>query len=355
MANNVVVIAAYALFWWLRKDAGPWPDDALSGLEVTVLAGGTTLGVVALTAVPLLALARRGVRLRPRWTPRDADVRRLGRHGGWATGQVVAMQGLLVVVLVLSNAVAGGVVAFQYGTTFFLLPVALVAIPITTAVYPALSRATADEFPAALGRATVAVTALLVPAVAALAALAWPIVRVTAFGQAADAGLGTLVAAVAWLAPGALGYGLVLLFTRALYARGDTRTPALALGAALAVAAGVMVAWAPDDAEARLAVLAGVQSAGYLAAAGLLAWHLARSTSTRGGGRPLDVLRTLAAGAAAAAVMVSIAAVIDPEGRLASLVVIAVAAGAGGAVYVAVLQATGRGLRDLVRLEPSRG
>ena len=102
-----------------------------------MLAGGTTLGVVALTAVPVAALARQGFRLRPRWTPSDPQVRRLGRHGGWATGQVVAVQGLLVVVLVLANAAAGGVVAFQFGTTFFLLPVALIAIPVTTAVFPA--------------------------------------------------------------------------------------------------------------------------------------------------------------------------------------------------------------------------
>ena len=144
MANNLVVIGAYLLFWWMRRGDGAWPGDPLTPLEVAVLAGGTTLGVVALTAVPVAALARQGFRLRPRWTPSDPQVRRLGRHGGWATGQVVAVQGLLVVVLVLANAVAGGVVAFQFGTTFFLLPVALIAIPVTTAVFPALSRQRRD-------------------------------------------------------------------------------------------------------------------------------------------------------------------------------------------------------------------
>ena len=355
MANNLVVIGAYMLFWWMRRGDGAWPGDPLSPLEVAVLAGGTTLGVVALTAVPLAALARQGFRLRPRWSPSDPQVRRLGRHGGWATGQVVAVQGLLVVVLVLANAAAGGVVAFQFGTTFFLLPVALIAIPVTTAVFPSLSRQRHDaSFTAALRRATAASVALLVPAVAALVALAWPITRVTAFGQATDAGLGALAAAIAWLAPGALGYGLVLLFTRAMYARGDARTPALVLGGVLAVAAVAMVVSVPTPIEDRMAVLGGIQSAAYLLAALVLGWQLGRA---RQGERPVlaGTARPVAAGLLAGGVMAGLAAVVGPTGRWSSLLLVVLASVVGLVVYGGVLQVTGRGLRDLVRLDAVHG
>jgi putative peptidoglycan lipid II flippase len=356
MANNVVVVAAYGVFWWLHRDAGPWPEDPLTAVEVAVLAGGTTLGVVALTLVPLASLRRRSFRLRPRWLPRDPAVRRLGRHGGWATGQVVAVQGLLIVVLVLANAVAGGVVAFQFGTTYSLLPVALVAIPVTTAVFPTLSRQRhASPFGAVLSRATVAAVALLAPAVAALVALAWPLCRVTAFGQAADAGLGSLATAVAWLAPSALGYGLVLLFTRALYARGDARSPTVVVGAVVALAALPMVVWSPADIEERMAVLGGLQSAAFLVAALLLALVVRRIVPPHERGVLGGVGRPVAAAVVAGLAMAGLVALLDPTSRWASLAVLAVAGGAGAVVYGGVLQVTGPGLRELVRLEPRDG
>ena len=51
LVNNLVVIGAYLLFAALR--GGEPPSLSLSALELAVLAGGTTLGVVAFTAVPV--------------------------------------------------------------------------------------------------------------------------------------------------------------------------------------------------------------------------------------------------------------------------------------------------------------
>jgi putative peptidoglycan lipid II flippase len=357
VANNVVVIGAYALFWWLRRDAGPWPADGLDGVEVAVLAGGTTLGVLALTAVPVLALRRSGFRLRPRWHVRDAKVRRLARHGGWAVLQVAATQGVLLVVLLLANPVPGGVVVFQFALTFFLLPVALVGVPIATAVFPRLSRQDGDGSTAVelLRRSTVTVLALLLPASAALVALAWPIVRVTAFGQAADAGLAPLAHALMAMAPGLSGYALVLLLTRAFYARGDARTPALLVLGGLLVAVVVMVVVAPQvDLADRVTVVALAHSGGYLLAAGLLWWRLDHVLA-----QPLGIGRIVAGLVAAAAMagvaMWAVTVALDVEGRVAALLVGALAAAVGLLVDAGAARVAGIRLPGALRLEPAHG
>ena len=355
IANNLVVVAAYALFWWLRRDAGPWPTDGLDAPEVAVLAGGTTLGVVALTAVPVLALRRTGFRLRPRWHVRDPLVRRLARHGGWAVLQVAATQVVLLAVLLLANPVPGGVVVFQFALTFFLLPVALVGVPIATAVFPRLSRQERDGVAGndLLRRSTVTVLALLLPAAAALVALAWPIVRVTAFGQAADVGLAPLAHAVMALAPGLAGYALVFLFTRAFYAKGDARTPALLVVMAMLVAVVVMVVVAPQvDLEDRVTVVALAHSGGYLLAAGLL-WKRLVLDQRLGIARIVGGL--VGAALVAGAVMFAITAGIDPTGRVTSRLIGALAGLVGVAVYAGAARLAGVRLPDVVRLEPARG
>ena len=353
IANNVVVIVAYVWFWAMYRDASAWPGQALSPAEVAVLAGGTTLGVVALTMVPVVALRRSGFRLRLRWQPRDARVRRLARHGGWAVVQVLATQVVLIVVLVLANAVQGGVVAFQFALTFFLLPFALVAVPVATAVFPALSRSsgTTEKFSPTAGRAIIAVAALLLPAAAALAALSWPLVRVAAFGQATATGLAPLAHAIAALAPGLLGYGLVLLLTRVGYARGDARTPALVVLGALGAGAVVMAVLAPAAAPAdRVTVLAAVHSAAYLAAAGVLWWLLDRRLAPSRFGAARTVAELAAAAVAVGVVMAVLARWLAPAGRVASAAVLAGAAGVGGAVYLAGVRLSGHRPRSLVQL-----
>src|SRR5699024_8855823 len=111
--NNVIVIAAYLGFWWSRAGAEPSLD--LSALQITLLAGGTTAGVIGFCTLPVIAVRRAGFRrrIRPGW--RDPEVRQVLRMGAWAAGFLVGNQLLLAVELVLANRIAGGVVAFQIG------------------------------------------------------------------------------------------------------------------------------------------------------------------------------------------------------------------------------------------------
>src|SRR5207245_5490210 len=146
------------------------------------LARGTTAGVVTMTAVPIVAAWRAGLRLRPRWDPGHAGLRELGRRGLWAAAYLGLTQLLIATTLILANRVEGGVVAYQIAFTFFLLPHALIANPVFTALYPRMAsdgRARRwDRFSVDLADGSRLIGFLVLPAAALLVALGRPALRV---------------------------------------------------------------------------------------------------------------------------------------------------------------------------------
>lgn len=333
VANNLAVIAAMAGYWASTNgDHGL----ALSVDEKLLLALGTTGGVALMALVPVVASARAGLGLRPRWTPRDPELRTMGRRGLWAGGHLALTQVLLGVTLVLANRVEGGAVAFQIAFTFFLLPYALVGNPLMTALFPRLA-ADAHQGDRArmaerLGEGMRLLVFLVMPASALLAACARPILDVVAFG--ALRGSEQLVAqAVAAYAVGLVGYSVFQVLTRAAYADGDTRSPTLVNLVAVGIGSVAMVvAWSAVGGAAKIAMLGLTHSAVQLAAALALGVVLARRLPG-----PLGVTRTLvrsgvgSALAGAAAWWVTRA--INLHDRPGALVTVAAAAAAGAAVY----------------------
>ncbi|MBK9178309.1 MAG: murein biosynthesis integral membrane protein MurJ [Acidimicrobiales bacterium] len=345
VVNNVIVIATYLAFWWMRDGAAPSLDITLA--QKLVLAGGTTLGVVGMTAVPVLGVMRTGFSLRPRFDHRHPLVRLLGRQGAWAALFLALTQVLLLVVLILANGVEGGVVAYQVAFTFFLLPVALFAVPVYTTLFPRLSREARDgDWPAYAGSVQHGVNAIgwyLLPATGLLAALALPVARLTLFGAAAGAGTEQVAAALRWFAPGLLGYGVVLLLTRAFYADGDARLPALVNVGVVAAGATLMVlaAVALDPAD-RVAGLAAAHSAAYLAGAVALFSLMVRRLPA--GARPhpaTGLLRSLLAAAVATAAAALVDRAVGGVSRWDALVTVALGASIALALYLAIQRLTG--------------
>jgi putative peptidoglycan lipid II flippase len=343
IANNVVVVAACAMFWRLRDGAPPGLD--LTGAQTVVLGLGATLGVLALSAIPLVAVVRSGFSLRPRIDLAHPGVRRVLGRGGWAALFLVGTQALLGVVLVLANGVEGGVVVYQVAYTLFLVPHALFTMSVLTALFPSLARFAAAADPAGYARAVAAglatIAFVVLPAAAALVALAGPLTRVLLFGESASAATSVAAALIAF-APGLAGYGAFVFLARALDARGDTRTAALVHLAVVAVAAAAMVVLAPAvDGSGRVVVLAGVHSGAYLVGAAVLG---TRVGATLPPDRPA-VARPLAVGAAAAVAaggaMWGAQQPFDLTGRGSSVVAVAVAGGLGLAVYLGVRELLG--------------
>jgi putative peptidoglycan lipid II flippase len=352
--NNVVVIVSYLVFAWMRQ--GAEPSLVLTTPEKLVLALGTTLGVVAFCAVPVIGLARSGTRLRPHWAPRDPVLRRLARQGLWAAGFLAATQILLVVVLYLSNAVEGGVVLYQLAFVLFMLPNSLFAVPVLTTAFPALSRharsadwsAFADE----VGRATRAIVWFTTISAGALIALAGPLSHLVAFGNASGR-YDELASAIAGFAIGLPAFSLVLFLVRVAYSYGDTRSPAIVALVMVVLGSAAMVAMVQVGSGADRIALIGV---GYAVAqcVGLIGLSVVVRSHLRAEGAQLHHLVVplcRSAGAAAiASVAVGLGVVrLDPSSRVGAFVVVLL--GGGSILALAVLLgwlAGGPGPRALV-------
>jgi putative peptidoglycan lipid II flippase len=228
-ACNSLVVTATMVAFALTHD--PARGLALTTGEKVLLGGGTLLGTVVMTAVPLIAARRAGYGLRPGWAVEGSDLRPLVGRGLWAAGHVGLNQILVLVTVVLAGQVAGGVIAYQTAFTFFLLPHALLAHPIFTALYPRLAAAGAagetGPFARDLARGLRAMVALVLPAAAVLAAVAAPALSLVRIGQLDDAGVELIAAVLASYLLGVGGYSTFFLLTRASYALGDARRPTL--------------------------------------------------------------------------------------------------------------------------------
>jgi putative peptidoglycan lipid II flippase len=291
-ANNVVVIATMAVFWAMRHGGGHSAGAVGLDLPVrqqAVLAIGTTIGVLAMTAMPVIACWRAGLALRPRWAPNHPGVRGLGRDGLWAGGYLALKQLLVAATLVLANRVEGGVVAYQVAFTFFLLPHALLAHPVFTALYPRLAAdadaGRMDDFRRQVtsGAATVAV--LMVPASVALALLGGPVLRAVRVGALDASGAHFVGKVVAAYAIGLVGYSVLQLLTRAAYAVHDTASPTVVSAVVTVLGVGAMIAFSSlASGENRVVVLGLVHSAVMIVGAGALLGVVARRMG--GLGRP---------------------------------------------------------------------
>lgn len=333
LVSSLVVATGYLLFAALGGAASA--ADLPLGAELA-LGVGTTLGVaaLALTLVPPLL----GLRLRLRPTLRfpvgvGARVRRLAVAGVLTLAGQQLTAG--VAIRLAGSGTAGGTqLVYTAAMTVFLLPWGALAVPLATSVYPVLTGAAEvrDERGFRSALAPVAVVTVVAAAVAAavLVAVAGPLARVFYATSATSGSATAMRGAILGFAPGLIGYSLLALLTRALYARGLWRAPTVCVvaGWVLAVVADLVLARLLPVSDRALALGAGHSVGVSLAGIGLVA-----ATVRIAGARALaGVVRTglpaLAAAAAGAAVGLVVAGLL----------------GAAAVPHAGVLSAVGSGL-----------
>ena len=161
-----------------------------------------------------------------------------------------------------NGAPVGTQVVYFAGMTLFLVPWAALAVPLATSAYPGLAERAAagddDGFQRALAPVVVSVVVACLAAAGVLIAVAGPMARVFFLHGSAATVLATRDTILAF-APGLVGYGLVAVLTRALYARGSWRAPTacVAGGWLLAVVLDVVLSGALPAADRGLALAAG--------------------------------------------------------------------------------------------------
>lgn len=259
LLSSVTVMAAY-LTYALVDGRGSGLGRLTTGGELA-LSLGTTLGVVVLSLCLLIPLRGLRLRLRPALRFPGDTGRQVLRLGGAGAVTVGSQQLMVVVVLALAAGDDGDLTRFNLAQALYLLPWAVLAVPLATAAYPTLSataeRGDEDGYRAALAGTARTVALLACLGGAALVAVAGPVAALLGTPRAAPG--------IAGFAPGLLGYALFALLSRALYARGATASAAAATAAGWAVAAAaalILTAALPGD--DRVLALALANSVGML-------------------------------------------------------------------------------------------
>jgi putative peptidoglycan lipid II flippase len=340
--NNVVVIIVYLTYAAMRSDAEP-TVRGITGAETFVLGAGTTLGVVAMTVclVPQL----RGLGWRPRfvWDLAHPAVRKGARLGAWALGYAGGYQAGLIVVLILANRIQGGVAAYQWAYTFFYLPHALFAVPIFNVMFTAMAEhAARQEGGELLGRLQDGLSMLvflLLPLAALMVVVAGPLATMTLdYGVMTDRGAELVGRVIAAFAVGLPTYSAFLVFTRAFYALGDTKTPTLVNAGTVAVSSVVgatLFAWMTP--EWSVAGLALGHSIGFAVGTAFLSRLVYARMDAQRKRIAAGILRSVGVTGIALGVMVVASTLMPEASRAAALANVLITAVVGGLVYIGIM------------------
>jgi putative peptidoglycan lipid II flippase len=216
------------------------PLEDVTTSQLLLLGLGTTASVALHAGAQWWGAWRAGTTLIPRAGWRDPEVRKVLRRVVPSLGLagLAALGGFAI--LVVSNRVAGGVLAFALAQNFYFLAIAVAANPIAAALLPRLSqlfdRGKSQLFRDELVRGLALALFLTVPAAVAYAALAYPLAEAISFGEMnTPTGVTLIAASLASIALGVIGETRWSAIAQASYAQRDARSPLLSSALRLCV------------------------------------------------------------------------------------------------------------------------
>jgi putative peptidoglycan lipid II flippase len=240
LVSSLVVIVVYAVFGVLAH--GDQQDVAeLSAQALEWLAWGTTVGVLFLALPLVVPVWRTGVRLRPTLRFPSGEGPRAARLAFAGVGALVVQQLSMFLTLRAANAAGGDgtLSVYLYAQQVYLLPYAVLAFPIATSAFPHFaehaSAGRTDELRALVARTTrtlLLVTAVGVAALIAAAPFVEDVFDLIVLGDAHG-----MAAGLTLMAPGLIGFALILHLSRALYAVDHGRAAVIATASGWGVSA----------------------------------------------------------------------------------------------------------------------
>ncbi|HEX7350408.1 murein biosynthesis integral membrane protein MurJ [Brachybacterium sp.] len=296
LLSSVAVMISYRVYAQLVPPVAT--AATIDESAVRWLGWGTTAGV-AVMALPVVIVAlRAGLRLRPSLRMPEGYGRRALALGGAGLGAVGAQQLVLALVLLLAMR-AGGVgtlPVFQYAQALYLLPYAVLVVPLVTSVFPHLSelRLVGDRAGfAKISAASVRMVMVVAVLGASMLLAAGPALEqfFRLIDRAGANGVGSTTAA---LSLGLVGFAVATQCTRILSAALRARDALLVGSVGWLIAAVVLlilVLPSPERSAAEAATVFGLATAIGMAVSGLVG--LARiSDILEHGGHLLQVRRT---------------------------------------------------------------
>jgi putative peptidoglycan lipid II flippase len=311
------------------------------------LAWGVTISGAAQLLLVWIAAARAGMPMRiismPRLSPEVRDV--LRRMGPGLIGAGVTQLNLAVDVIIASLLPPGAVSYLYYADRIGQLPLGVIGAAIGTAMLPLLAKQLRGGKPLSahrtMNRALELSLALALPAAAAQAVLAWPIISALfvrgAFGELEAA---ATAAALTAYALGLPAFILVKAYVPGFFARGDTATPVKVGLCIVVLNLALNLVLTRYLAHVGIALATGISAWVNVIA---LAWLLRRRAQWRPDRRLRRRLpRLLMATLAMTVVLLALrAAMPEPVGSTARLVVLAIYVVVGLATYFGIAQAIG--------------
>jgi putative peptidoglycan lipid II flippase len=312
-------------------------------LAIYVLPFGIVLG--SLLQLLVVASGLRDLRMRLSAAWRHPAIRRIGRlYVPLMLGLIVTQFQIIVDGRWASATGESSVAWMGFATTLIQLPLGLIPVAVSLAALPSLSQFAADAdwegFRSIFGRGLRLVLVLLLPATAGLFALSLPLVQlIFQHGNFTpeDTAMTSLALRVYLIGLPFAGVDFLLNYT--FYARQNTRTPAIV--GVISIGFYFVTALLLKDRIGFLGLVLA-DSVKQAAHAIIMTVLLQRSAGRLVG---QQILRTLAFGGLAAALMAALAllvanvvAPLAPDGKLGYALVVAVAGGISGLFYIVALR-----------------
>ena len=324
--SSLVVMLTYGIYGALI-DAGHYAQAVL------VLGWGTTAGVAALSLPLLWPVHRLGLGLRARLRLPAGTFTQLRSLAGAGIAALIAQQiSVLTVVAVARRYGSAGTIAiYQYTQAIYVLPYAVLAVPLATVVYPQLAARLAAKHVSRETKDLIANSTALVTLAACVGSgalmLGAPLAQ-QVFGliTAVD----YMGAALVAFAPGLVGYALIYQLTRVLYVLDAARSAALATCLGWLVVAGASWVFSANAKGSAVLVYLGAASSAGMSLAGVaLALVLARRVGARA---LVPSLKIVALYLVVSAPALALAQLLDPTSALGIVGLLALALAVAGAI-----------------------
>ena len=324
--SSLVVMLTYGIYGALI-DAGHYAQAVLT------LGWGTTAGVAALSLPLLWPVHRLGLGLRARLRLPAGTFTQLRSLAGAGIAALIAQQiSVLTVVAVARRYGSAGTIAiYQYTQAIYVLPYAVLAVPLATVVYPQLAARLAAKHVSRETKDLIANSTALVTLAACVGSgalmLGAPVAQ-QVFGLITT--VDYMGAALVAFAPGLVGYALIYQLTRVLYVLDAARSAALATCLGWLVVAGASWMFSANAKGAAVLVYLGAASSAGMSLAGVaLALVLARRVGARA---LVPSLKIVALYLVVSAPALALAQLLDPTSALGIVGLLALALAVAGVI-----------------------